>query len=949
MVDPKVPNTAFVTFQNIDGEDYNKVFRGNPENNSYTWNDISEGLPKDAAANCIATDSSLNGSLYLGTHQGIYYRNENMNQWIKFSEGLPNIPVWDISYNFNENALYAGTIGRGVWKCKLCWLEETQFIVDENLTFNTKKNVHQNIIINPEKTLTINNDMTFADNASITVKKGASLIIDGCKLTSRCGFWQGIVVEGDPNELQSTQGYVELKNGAIIENAVTGISSPNGGVVKVDNSTFHNCITGIEILNYPDHINYGEIILNTFTTDDSWIDDYYDPLQFIKLSNVHAVKIWGNTFQNLRPVEDSDYLGRGIGIRCRDANCTVYSYSSQQTNVFSGLRYGIHATSTIVTNNLMIDDAEFENNLRGIYLSCMDLARVNRNTFTVPTASKDYDCIDTICYGHSYGLTLDHCSDYEVEENHFNSEESMLNNIGLIVSNSGTEPNLIYKNYFNELRFGAIAQYNNRAYEETGHAFPGLEFRCNEFTDCSEYDIAIAGANGIGEFQGNTDISTGNIFNQCGNFGFVDLYNGSGAERIFYFYKYYPPVCYINESTIYLYSSDDENTCSSHFGEHNPEQKKSQMAVQTDSINYLINEIEYVEDGGNTQELVDEVNETMPSEALDLKDELIDRSPYLSDSVLVTTVINESVLPAVMLRDVLVANPQSAKSDTVSKSLDERNNPLPGYMREQIDEGRYVLSPLEVMEIKLDNHQKTKTRLLNEILDYYLNDTLPGSTDSIEAVLDRETSYESKLLLASWYLGRNEFADLLQLLNDIPSICQMNVAQQTDFDKMKALMLVQAELMQDSLSYFEMDSIQEQTIRELAEDEKYRAGALARNIVYLIDSVNYEEPVIMPNPENQNKSAAFYKPIEGIAKIEVFPNPAAKFFIIDYCISDDIFEKGGYVSITDASGRNIIHQELAQKENQLLFETVNLSSGTFYCNLYSGNILVASRKFLVIK
>ena len=88
-------------------------------------------------------------------------------------------------------------------------------------------------------------------------------------------------------------------------------------------------------MNYPDHINYGEIILNTFTTDDSWIDDYYDPLQFIKLSNVHAVKIWGNTFQNLRPVEDSDYLGRGIGIRCRDANFTVYSYSSQQTNVFS--------------------------------------------------------------------------------------------------------------------------------------------------------------------------------------------------------------------------------------------------------------------------------------------------------------------------------------------------------------------------------------------------------------------------------------------------------------------------------------------------------------------------------------------------------------------------------------------------------------------------------------
>ncbi|MCX6257953.1 MAG: S8 family serine peptidase, partial [Bacteroidia bacterium] len=831
----------------------------------------------------------------------------------------------------------------------------TESPIVQNTAWSSEHYINGSLIIESGSTLTISSTVRFTAGSNITVKKGAGLIVDGGLLKNATGCynepWQGIIVEGDANGLQDVQGYVQLTNGAIIENAITGISSPNGGIVKIYNSTILNCRTGVEILNYPNHINFGEITGSTFTTDDSWIDNqlYPNPIAFIKLDNVKYVKIWGNTFQNLRPIVESDYIGRGIGIECNDAKCSVYSNNSEQDNLFYHLRYGIYAVSTHVTNYLMIENAQFDNNFRGIYLCGMNLAKVNKNIFTIPTAGKDNYCVGHICYGHSYGLSLERCSGYQVEENNFTTDNEHFYTVGLIVKNSGIEPNLIYKNNFTDLTFGAIAQYNNRAYD--GDVHPGLEFKCNNFSGSLYYDIAIAGDNGIAEFQGNTNESAENTFSHpCGN-NFYDLYNES--DYLLYFWTNDEPLCYYKlnppPTTIYLfYNADNKNACASHLiGGHDPELKKSEMAAKTDSINYIKNEIDIVEDGGNTQELELEVSTAMPCEALDMRDELIDKSPYLSDSVMVSSIINESTFPAVMLRDVLIANPQSAKSDTITKSLDARTNQLPGYMREQIDEGKFVLSPLEIMKNRIDANINTRQRLLNEVLNYYLNDTLSASADSVVAILNREKSPESKLFLASLYIDRHDPESTLQLLNDIPNICQMNSSQMIEYIRMKELLTIQAELMQDSLTYYNMDSIQESTIRTLAGDCKYTAGTLARNIVYLIDSVNYEESVLMPNPQNQNKSY-YNKSIEGNAKLEVFPNPALKYFIVDYSIPTDIFQSA-QLSITDASGKVVIQRVLLEKENQIFFETGSLSSKEYQCSLYCGNKLVASKKFVVVK
>jgi photosystem II stability/assembly factor-like uncharacterized protein len=101
------------------------------------WTNITGTLP-NVPVNCIIyddTNGNPDDALYIGTDIGVFYRDNNLGDWIPFSNGLPVVEITDLEIQKSSGVLRAGTYGRGIWQTAL-------FTTICNATFTFGTNSH---------------------------------------------------------------------------------------------------------------------------------------------------------------------------------------------------------------------------------------------------------------------------------------------------------------------------------------------------------------------------------------------------------------------------------------------------------------------------------------------------------------------------------------------------------------------------------------------------------------------------------------------------------------------------------------------------------------------------------------------------------------------------------------------------------------------------------------
>lgn len=84
------------------------------------WQNMSAGLPNVAILSIAVQDNPARaGAVYIGTDIGVFYRDDLLNGWVAFRNGLPVSPVTDLRINASTGKLRAGTYGRGIWESDL--------------------------------------------------------------------------------------------------------------------------------------------------------------------------------------------------------------------------------------------------------------------------------------------------------------------------------------------------------------------------------------------------------------------------------------------------------------------------------------------------------------------------------------------------------------------------------------------------------------------------------------------------------------------------------------------------------------------------------------------------------------------------------------------------------------------------------------------------------------
>ena len=970
-VDPNNPLKIWVTFSNIwaasPGVGVNRVIFGlvNELSGTVTWEDFSTGLP-EFPVNCIVYHkgaASFANVLYVGTDVGVFYRqiNHPIQQWICFNSGLPIGIVPDLEINHCAGKIRASVYGRGVWESPLpsppSIPEITTSVISSPVSYTSDIKIPSGSIV------TVTSTITMAENRKIIIERGGTLIVNGGTITNGCGLmWQGIEVQGNRNASQQTagaQGKVILKNNALIENAREGITTIKtntngsldwnytGGIVQAQNTIFRNCRRDAQFLSYRNFHPVTGITLNNisyfrncvFETTQQLNDPAVNLDAHVTLYDVKGIQFLGNDFSNTAPAGANLGVIQN-GITSVDAAYTVADFclsgNTQPCNTvkrssFKNLKYGIYATNSNPLMKVTVNHAIFVNNrYDGIYLKGMNYPVVINSSFDVGSYTQ-----------LSSGLYLDNCKYYSVQNNQFFTTSTGGGSVGIWANNSKAGAHEIYNNTFTGLSGGIVPLNDNSGMTNTTD---GLRINCNTFTG-NGYDIGITGStannNSIALVQGSTpgtskDLVRNRYSAPCGN------------ENQFFITGSTKPVIHASHTNANTQPLP-QPSCSDALVQVSPTSYQWQASDCPDKtlftnqqlitqINQLAiaaqalrNNYNAMVDGGNTQQLITAVNSNISAGSL--KNTLMNKSPYLSDPVMVAYLTRSSTPPPGHIKDIITTN--SPVTTAVKIKVDALN--LPNGIQQQINNAQTGVSARLKLEAQITQTEFNAQLYTADLINSFLNDTLiPNPIDSVINVLNVFPRPDASKELIQAYIAKGDYTSALSLINPQPV---------SDFGELQKL-IIQVNQASDKAYSLQTNTTLKTSLEAFANDCNREGCVYAQALLNLVFNTSYPELRILPQGLREMQADMASEQTNALESgLLIYPNPANDEVNI---IFNDTTAATAIVEIHDLLGK-LIERVSLKSGVTFSYNAAFLPKSIYMVSLYIDGELIENKKMVLIR
>lgn len=947
---------------------------------SIDYTDISLNLPYTVAReNCIAAEKGSNGGVYFATEFGVFYTNNELmnnagNEWMLVGKELPHIPSNGIEINYICNSLRLGTWGRGVWEIPLpCLYSNQPLMIANDTNWNSFMRLDRSVIVSSGATLTINEEarIAFPDEAKIIVEQGAKLILDGGILTNACdSLWQGIEVWGDAsaNQFPDTNGYIQqgylvLKNGAMIENAISAVElwepgeyEKTGGIVQATDAIFRNSAKSVHALYYtnfhpvPPHKEMDN--LSYFKNCTFEINEDYIPTQtfykHVDLAYVKGIKFKGCDFTvadvpGVSPWNNAIAAysaGFSVSPICTSQTVPCSEYDSCYFNGF----YNAISASGTNSYTFSVSRAVFVNNTYGIKVEGVNNLSVLFSDFFIGhNATDEEECEGKGLNAAGYGISLTNSTGFAIEENYFTKATSAPsgNYVGISIAETQAADE-IYKNTFEGLSYANYTEGKNWCGIET---YKGLTFFCNENAGNFE-DFTVQKLDGVGGIQseiGSTELPAGNTFTVNANYNF---YN-DGNHGIGYFYytgnpAEYPEIVYhVTREPVSI-----QNGCPSHYGGGGggtdrglvltPEQKQEaeqEFATNLTDYNNVRALYENFKDGGNTEVLITDVETAWPSDMWELRAKLLGDSPHLSMEVLKKAADKTDVLPESVIFEIMAANPDELKKEELIKYLEDKENPLPDYMIEILRQVSTGTTYKTVLHRQMAYYNRNKTRAAHDIIRSLLNDTLTDYSE-LRNWLDNLGGIRADEQIIATYLQEGNYSDALALADMMPALYGYDEEELAEHGYYMNMLNLQISLTQQGRNIFELDSAELSNLVFITENSTGTASSQSKgilefaygyeycNCLNVSDTSGYKSSDVI-NPDALGKVYGF--------EVSVEPNPASDWVAFNYTLPDDKSE--GVIKISDVSGKLITTLTISGKQGQKVWDTRKIKPGVYFYTL----------------
>ena len=835
----------------------------------------------------------------------------------------------------------------------------------------------------------------YINNPTINVSGGV-LTLDATTFKSvpACNNrWQGIEVWGKRTAHQATvagkcaQGKLITRNNSIIQDAICAVAlwqpgnwNTTGGIINASSTWFTNNIKSLHALEYDNYVptnGSNKVLVSNvsgFTNCTFNITSSYMPgspaqvfYKHVDLSKVNGLKFRGCDF-SIPPGINSNINLYNMAIGCYnagfqlDAPCTntTVPCTNYDWNNFNNFYTAVYASNTGINNNTFsVVRANFTNNAIGIYVNGVKNESILFNNFYLGPNYGD-DCADG---STSYGIYLDNSSGFLIEENTFQKAAGAPTGtyMGIAANNCDCDQDVIYKNTFTGLSVGNYAYGVNRLYPDLDGY--GLSYRCN-LNSNNAVDFRVTGLNEndakIHGHIGSTTLASGNTFSSAASASW-HFRNEGGEDIRYYHYGYasqYPTKIFTidmnNPDNYFLRLPAPQNSCPSHYGNGggtgnddllmlDPVEKETvaaEYSIADSSYNDVRGLYDYLKDGGSTTGTILDIESAQPYQMWQLVADLLAKSPYLSEEVLRTAADQTQVIPESELFEVLAANPDELRNNSLMDYLEQKENPLPGYMIDLLKQVAQGSSAKTVMIEQMNEFNAQRVQAAQKLLRSALNDTVVDKP-YIRHWLTKLNSPVADGQVAFAYLEEGKTDSAYLVLDAIPGKYGLDGDALTDFNEFAEMFTFQVQLEQAGRSIFDLDSTDLALLDYYANNNMGKAGSMARGILEYTNNGHFCHcPSSQATWFKQSKPLGTAIADRGI-KVTVKPNPVDTWAAFDYELPLGITE--ATLSLTDAQGKLIQTIELNQNKGQWIWDTRQVGSGAYYYRLQAGSRQAAGK------
>lgn len=792
------------------------------------------------------------------------------------------------------------------------------------------------------------------------------------------------------------------RNGIITHKGDAGdaaaIALTSGGIIHCQNVQFTNNYKDVEILTYHNMLPsalppYTREVFNLsffknciFETTNYLNDIHYKTSNgrrfatpfHVKMGDVKDVKFYACEFRNkatkadlVTPLFDTDL--RGTGIKAEDATFGLYS-GSPYVNTFKSLSEGVWCISADATDYFTCTGNYFKNNVHGLTLEGTNNSAINLNHFEIPASESNSgtDAPLKRTYDKPVGLYLIGAKNFTAEENTFTSYGTLNTsaplerfNYGMVVNNCtgslgvndpGSGTGYVYKNTFENVNVSLQAELDNRS-DPSIYPGAGLEFKCNEFDNRISNDVTIVGKQnsqwnyslgsirdqGICSFDTKTPAGNQFYTSGCANNEQIETTIGSSDLPLYSAHSssITYPICYNGVSVVYpacltnfiqaLSCPSSFNTCNTIpclYSTYTNSQIKARQIL--DSYNQLI-------DGGNTSALLFNIY-NIATPVGQLKNMLLSKSPYLSDTVLISYLHPPVATSPGTIKQVLLAN-----SPLTKKVMNEVQNGSPGLPQgivNQIEMAQTGVSARREKESEVDYYKFQANLSEVKLKQAYL---AVDNLDSLKKIAVKDTTLQGLFKLMEVLIGKGDYSEAQTCLT---KIIYKEAPSMSDHCKFNCIRL---DLAQQGKTWIDMTSNQYNTIKQIYENNPETAIdarvvlAMTKGLKYerypfdLISNSNHSPVIIHQTEPNQESDAALTN----------YPNPFTNETIIKAILPEN--ERDGELVITDVMGKIVANYPLIKGINSIAVNNADLTNGIYFYYMIVNGVKIKTNKMVRTK